>query len=412
MEGDLLGKKKTKRGRRRTKLPMELIRDSNKRCVAFSKRKKDLFAKCVALSSKFFDRVEVAAVLFSQCGRMFSFGHPSTDAVLRRYLGDGHLQTTTATTDGKAGPWWDNVSVDEMNMEELRQFKSSLEQLRSRALGKIIDLGFQGSEDTSTTDHDLVDFDDLVNLEELGFGNVVVDDQRQHCPCERFGDAGLMDIVYEAQRHIFMYSCSLLYHPSPYSQTPALEPDTQEVGASNSTENHCKATRYPNLCYNSLSIYASSIQTNPWLLADTALSVALSATQNTFSFIRKQSRSPQIRPRTVGPMEDCLDALVNIQTQFRAALANEDSCTDGFSEKAIVSKMKMAVTRKIKSIVQLTSNALAFINNYASDHVQGRTDHYRFETSGNVGNSLLQTIDNQHHLVARAQDDRFGGDML
>lgn len=62
----------------------------------------------------------------------------------------------------------------------------------------------------------------------------------------------------------------------------------------------------------------------------------------------------------------------NIQTRFSAAFANEDSCTDGFSENAIISKVKMAVTRKIKSIVQLTSNALALINNYASDHVQGR----------------------------------------
>ena len=180
---------------------MELIRDSNKRCVAFSKRKKGLFAKCAALSSKFSGRVEIAAVVFSQCGRMFSFGYPSIDAVLRRYLCDGHPQTTTATTDDKAGSWWDNVSVDEMNIEELQQFKSSLEQLRTRALGKIIDLGFQGSEDTSTTDNAMVGFEDLMNLEELGFGNVVVDYQPQHCPCERFGDGGLMDIVYEAQWH-------------------------------------------------------------------------------------------------------------------------------------------------------------------------------------------------------------------
>jgi len=184
-----------KGGGKRTKLPMELIRDSNKRCVSFSKRKKGLFAKCAALSSKFSGDVEVAALIFSQCGRLFSFGNPSADAVIHRYLGGGHSQT--ADTDGKPGPWWDNVSVDEMNVEELQQFKSSLEQLRGRVLDKIIDLGFDSQDDS--IDHDLPGFDDLVSVEELGFGNVV-DHEDQRRPCERLGDGGLMDIIYEAQR--------------------------------------------------------------------------------------------------------------------------------------------------------------------------------------------------------------------
>lgn len=59
----------------------------------------------------------------------------------------------------------------------------------------------------------------------------------------------------------------------------------------------------------------------------------------------------------------------NIQTWVSAALTNEDTCTHGFSEKTIDSKVKMVVKWKIKSIAQLTSNTLALINNCASDHV-------------------------------------------
>ncbi|KAJ8420437.1 hypothetical protein Cgig2_007194 [Carnegiea gigantea] len=392
MEGDLLGKKKTKRSRRRMKLPMDSSTGLRLLPSFFPNA-----AGCSPLATPL-PTPSSAATWVTATSKP-----PLPSLTARRGLG-GTMSVLTRRiwrSSDNSSPHWNNSEV--------------------------------GLWDTSTTDHDPVDFDDLVNLEELGFGNVIVDDQRQHCPCERFGDGGLMDITFSC---ILVHCCIILQHIHKHQPwNPIRRKWEHGIQQKIIAKQHVN----PNLCYNSLSIYASSIQTNPWLLADTALSVALSATQNTSSFIRKLSRSPQIRPRDVAPMEDCLDALgdavqdlkdsivemahikddknflflmSNIQTQFSAALANEDSCTDGFSDKAIVSKVKMAVTRKIKSIVQLTSNALALINNYASDHVQGRTDHYRFETSGNVGNSLLQTIDDQHHLVARAQDDRFRGDML
>uniref|UniRef100_A0A7C8YJL3 Pectinesterase inhibitor domain-containing protein n=1 Tax=Opuntia streptacantha TaxID=393608 RepID=A0A7C8YJL3_OPUST len=203
----------------------------------------------------------------------------------------------------------------------------------------------------------------------------------------------MITLLFQRHFHVFFFTVVLSFNI--FTNT-SLGIRYAGSGSTEFIRQSCKATLYPALCYNSLSIYANSIQTNPRLLADTALSVSLSATQNTSSFMRKQSRGPEIKPRDVGPMRDCLKVLgdavhelkdsiaemahinndknfrflmSNIQTWVSAALTNEDTCTDGFSQKAMDSKVKMVVTQKIKSIAQLTSNALALINNYASDHV-------------------------------------------
>jgi pectinesterase inhibitor-like protein len=57
----------------------------------------------------------------------------------------------------------------------------------------------------------------------------------------------------------------------------------------------------------------------------------------------------------------------DVQTWVSAALTDESTCSDGFAGNAMNGNLKTAVRGRIVNIAQLTSNALALINNYASD---------------------------------------------
>lgn len=155
----------------------------------------------------------------------------------------------------------------------------------------------------------------------------------------------------------------------------------------------CAATSYPTLCYTSLSTHASVIQKSPKLLAHTALSVALSRAKTTSASMVQLSKTHGLKPREVGAMQDCVEEMgesveqmqrslsemgsfreadfrmmiSDVQTWVSAALTDEDTCTEGFSEK-MNGKVETAVRENIFKIVQLTSNALALINSYASVH--------------------------------------------
>ncbi|XP_021721847.1 pectinesterase inhibitor 7-like [Chenopodium quinoa] len=155
----------------------------------------------------------------------------------------------------------------------------------------------------------------------------------------------------------------------------------------------CKSTLYPELCYNSLSTYASDIQKNPHMLANAALLVTLATTRTTTAMISRMSNGPGIRPREAGAMKDCLEELNDavselqksikemnhikdskrvglmmndIQTWVSAALTDADTCTAGFDGKVMDGKLKSVVRGKIVTICHLTSNSLALINSYAS----------------------------------------------
>lgn len=63
---------------------MKKVEAPDHRHVTFSKRKRGLFQKAGQLSS--LTGSEIAAVVVSECGRVFGFGTPSCDAVADRYL--------------------------------------------------------------------------------------------------------------------------------------------------------------------------------------------------------------------------------------------------------------------------------------------------------------------------------------
>ncbi|KAM1219180.1 hypothetical protein FF2_045699 [Malus domestica] len=81
--GTTNGKKESK-GRRRVEI--KRVEDKNKRHVTFSKRKRGLFNKAAELSV--FTGAETVAIVVSSNGKVFCFGSPSPDTVIKRYLSD------------------------------------------------------------------------------------------------------------------------------------------------------------------------------------------------------------------------------------------------------------------------------------------------------------------------------------
>ncbi|KAJ4829017.1 hypothetical protein Tsubulata_012905, partial [Turnera subulata] len=156
----------------------------------------------------------------------------------------------------------------------------------------------------------------------------------------------------------------------------------------------CSTTTYPRLCYTSLSIHASKIQTSPKLLANAALNETLSSTKSTSSMMLQLSQGHDMKPREVSAMRDCIEELSDavdelrksieqmtstkgpnfqimindVQTWVSAAMTDESTCSDGFAGSAMNGNLKAAVRGRIVTVAQLTSNALALINNYASIH--------------------------------------------
>ncbi|XP_050234794.1 agamous-like MADS-box protein AGL62 [Mercurialis annua] len=168
--------RKTSRGRQ--KIEIKKVEKENSRYVTFSKRKNGIFKKATELST--LTGAEVAVLLFSEHGKIFSCGNPDVDTVLDRYLAefkDGndinidesclleqHGVVTQATVeehefkrsldrleevqrvaksimignnndDNNEEFWWDDP-IDNMNKDELEGFKSSLEELKKNVVAR------------------------------------------------------------------------------------------------------------------------------------------------------------------------------------------------------------------------------------------------------------------------------------
>ncbi|XP_027355011.1 21 kDa protein-like [Abrus precatorius] len=177
------------------------------------------------------------------------------------------------------------------------------------------------------------------------------------------------------------------------TETPYQEASTVFIRTS------CNSTTYPRLCYSSLVKHADLIQTNRVLLTGTALNVTLASAKMTSAMISALAKSRGLKPREVAAMKDCVEELSDsvdelrrsigemgrlgpsnfelimsdVQTWVSAALTDESTCTDGFQESAIATSadsadVKTTVRGRIVVVAQLTSNALALINQLANSH--------------------------------------------
>ncbi|KAH7686833.1 Pectinesterase protein [Dioscorea alata] len=156
--------------------------------------------------------------------------------------------------------------------------------------------------------------------------------------------------------------------------------------------NSCTKTEYPTLCFSSLSTYAPTIQTSPKQLAEAALSVSLDNTRSTSTMIRSMSKGQGMSFREKEAMSDCMETLQDsveelkqslqamgeltgknvklhmndIQTWVSAALTDENTCMNGFTNNEIKDEgTENKVRSQVVKVAQLTSNALALINGMA-----------------------------------------------
>ena len=58
----------------------------------------------------------------------------------------------------------------------------------------------------------------------------------------------------------------------------------------------------------------------------------------------------------------------NVQTWVSAALTDENTCVDGFAGHVMDGNVKAAIRRRVVSVAQVTSNALALVNRFAARH--------------------------------------------
>jgi pectinesterase inhibitor-like protein len=160
----------------------------------------------------------------------------------------------------------------------------------------------------------------------------------------------------------------------------------------------CKATRYPALCVHCLSGYASAIRQNERQLAQTALSVSLARARSAAAFVAKITKVRGIKAREHQGVKDCIVNLgdsvdrlsqslqelgrlgraggrrdfmwhmSNVQTWVSAALTDDNTCLDGFAGRVFDGNVKATIQRRVNNVAQVTSNALALANRFASRH--------------------------------------------
>ncbi|XP_009362796.2 agamous-like MADS-box protein AGL62 [Pyrus x bretschneideri] len=168
------------------KLVIKKIEKPNSLLVSFSKRRGGLFRKACQLSG--LCGAEVAVIVFSPCGRLYVFGHPSADSVLsrlervnnalhgRQYISmhassededhdtdssinesnsiescmvsktsidlenlvlDLEKDTEEMEEDEASKFWWDQPIETVKKLDELKQFKSSLDKLKAKVITQL-----------------------------------------------------------------------------------------------------------------------------------------------------------------------------------------------------------------------------------------------------------------------------------
>ncbi|KAJ4958355.1 hypothetical protein NE237_025466 [Protea cynaroides] len=150
----------------RPKIEIKRIQNQVHRQVTFSKRRKGIFKKasdlCILCGA------EIALIVFSPAGKIFSFGHSSVNSVINRFVdrssvvaqnnNDGSIRELSRRltevneeleTEKKRGLmiqdelkkekekvhqfWWEEP-IDKLDVNELRQVKVAMEELRNNVM--------------------------------------------------------------------------------------------------------------------------------------------------------------------------------------------------------------------------------------------------------------------------------------
>ncbi|KAI6705576.1 hypothetical protein NL676_008538, partial [Syzygium grande] len=151
------------RGRR---IEMRQVENKEDKLITFSKRRSGIYKKASELVTLCGSEVGVA--IFSPTGKPYSFAHPSIDSIGNRFLNPNHPQNDGAdtlvesyrrlrinelnqqheelidqvtddraqgkmlkrVTEGRDGEGWWEAPMEELNLEELKQMKAQMLELR------------------------------------------------------------------------------------------------------------------------------------------------------------------------------------------------------------------------------------------------------------------------------------------
>ncbi|GAB2274114.1 hypothetical protein Dimus_008885 [Dionaea muscipula] len=202
----------------------------------------------------------------------------------------------------------------------------------------------------------------------------------------------------------FFFSLAIITGTAESSSAAATKGAADFIWAS------CRGTRYPTLCFHSLSGYADQIQHSNRQLAVSALAVSLSRARSASLFVSKLSSSVkgnQLKHREFEAVKDCIEMLGdsvdelsrsvrelkqitgrgngannsnsnsnssfnfkwhmnNVETWVSAALTDQQTCVDGFGGHVMDGNVKSAVKLRVVDVAQVTSNALALVNRFAA----------------------------------------------
>ncbi|XP_010274331.1 PREDICTED: agamous-like MADS-box protein AGL62 [Nelumbo nucifera] len=170
--------KKTSMGRK--KIEISKIKLKKHLQVTFSKRRGGLFKKASELC--ILCGVEIAVIVFSPAGKLFSFGHSSVNSIVDRFLASQNFDPPLHNVDGNGFPhvnmqqkkyieilnqleaekrreeklaqsrntgdqdfvhgqcWWNSIAIDDFGLYELEQLKSSLEGLKEKINKRVDEL--------------------------------------------------------------------------------------------------------------------------------------------------------------------------------------------------------------------------------------------------------------------------------
>ncbi|KAK0592473.1 hypothetical protein LWI29_037788 [Acer saccharum] len=137
------------KGTGRKKIEIKKIENKFSRKVTFSKRRKGLFKK----TEKFcqLTDAEIAIIVFSNKGRLFSYGYPSVEHVVNRFLGEQCddqsdpfspeevLEEEPLVGGGEEGYWFEE-SIDDLDSNKFEEYLCYLECLRKNLVLRVEEL--------------------------------------------------------------------------------------------------------------------------------------------------------------------------------------------------------------------------------------------------------------------------------
>ncbi|OVA18873.1 Transcription factor [Macleaya cordata] len=171
----------------RQKIEIKRIEKQNARQVAFSKRRVGLFKKASELCT--LCAAETAVIVFSPAGKSYSFGHPSIDTVVDRYLSGGNyasqnvngihphvrahvgelnrqytkalneleaekkrgMELKKVRRDSRNQHWWEKP-IEELGLQELEQLKAAMDKLKVNVADRADELLIKDSHFMPTAD--------------------------------------------------------------------------------------------------------------------------------------------------------------------------------------------------------------------------------------------------------------------